>query len=228
MELTQYVETVRDQVAQASALADESSQHVAQRLSASIDAALRLALIQALADAASEISADLAPGSVELRMQGANPTFAVSLPETETTTDVHDVADSDDFDTDSESDEPQARISLRLPQSTKTRIDEAAAREGLSANSWISRAVHMRLRRDEFAGDARDRRRGGRGRNRGRGRGPNRPPFAPGMPPFGGPESGPQPGRRGFGPGFGPGRGRGWDGDDEGGRGPERYQGWAK
>ena len=39
-----------------------------------------------------------------------------------------------------------ARISLRLPDTLKTAIDDAAAKEGISANAWLvrelKRAVH--------------------------------------------------------------------------------------
>ena len=34
-----------------------------------------------------------------------------------------------------------ARITLRLPQSVKTRVDEMASSEGISTNAWLIRAV---------------------------------------------------------------------------------------
>ena len=34
-----------------------------------------------------------------------------------------------------------ARITLRLPESLKTTIEAAAAREGISVNSWLVRAL---------------------------------------------------------------------------------------
>jgi len=34
-----------------------------------------------------------------------------------------------------------ARITLRLPQSAKTRVDEMASSEGISTNAWLIRAV---------------------------------------------------------------------------------------
>ena len=80
MELSPYVESVRRGVSDAAALADEHTRQVAERLGAGVGSAARLALIEALADAAGEISVELAPGSVELRMQGAEPTFVVTLP----------------------------------------------------------------------------------------------------------------------------------------------------
>jgi Ribbon-helix-helix protein, copG family len=38
-------------------------------------------------------------------------------------------------------DEPVARITLRLPQSVKARVDEMASSEGISTNAWLIRAV---------------------------------------------------------------------------------------
>jgi hypothetical protein len=34
-----------------------------------------------------------------------------------------------------------ARITLRMPEHLKTKVEEAAATEGLSANAWLVRAV---------------------------------------------------------------------------------------
>jgi predicted HicB family RNase H-like nuclease len=34
-----------------------------------------------------------------------------------------------------------ARVNLRLPAHLKTRVEEAASREGLSVNAWLVRAV---------------------------------------------------------------------------------------
>jgi hypothetical protein len=79
MELSPYIESVRAGVAHASSLADEQTQHVAERLGAAIESSTRLALIQALSDAAGSISAELAPSSVELRMVGQDPEFVVSI-----------------------------------------------------------------------------------------------------------------------------------------------------
>jgi len=38
-----------------------------------------------------------------------------------------------------------SRINLRLPESLKSRIEEAAGRAGLSLNAWLVRAAAARL-----------------------------------------------------------------------------------
>lgn len=145
MDLSSYVQTVRDGVTSAAALADDHTRDVAERLGGSIESSTRLALIAALSDATSSISAELAPSSVEVRMVGQDPELVVSVPHDQDEPTVlppptdPEPADEDvliDLD-----DEPVARISLRLPQSVKTRVDEVAATDGISTNAWLSRAV---------------------------------------------------------------------------------------
>lgn len=142
MELSPYIESVRAGVVNASSLADEQTQHVAQRLGTAIESSTRLALIQALSDAAGTISAELAPSSVELRMVGQDPEFVVSLQtaEAEPTLLMPEPESVSEETADAE-DEPVARITLRLPQSVKARVDEVASSEGISTNAWLIRAV---------------------------------------------------------------------------------------
>jgi len=147
MDLSPYIESVRAGVASASSLADEQTQQVAERLGTAIEPSTRLALIHALSDAAGSISAELAPSSVELRMVGTDPEFVVSvqtgeaeptllMPEPEAGSD-----EAGEPSTTETEEEPVARITLRLPQSVKARVDEMASSEGISTNAWLLRAV---------------------------------------------------------------------------------------
>ncbi|HMI34361.1 MAG TPA: ribbon-helix-helix domain-containing protein [Propionibacteriaceae bacterium] len=147
MDLLPYLESVRVGVANASALADEHTQQVAERLGTAIESSTRLALIQALSDAVGTISAELAPSSVELRMVGQDPEFVVSVQtaEAEPTLLLPDPEPGEEAQSESPSveadDEPVARITFRLPQSVKARVDELASAEGISTNAWLIRAV---------------------------------------------------------------------------------------
>lgn len=148
MNLTPYVQTVRDGVTSAAALADDHTRQVAEHLGTSVESATRLALIAALSDAASTISAELAPASVEVRMSGGDPEFAVSVPRTDTEptilpppSDAESPSEPDGLDGLGPDDETVARISLRLPSSVKVKVDEVAAAEGISVNAWLTRAV---------------------------------------------------------------------------------------
>ena len=147
MDLSPYIESVRTGVANASSLADEQTQHVAERLGNALESSTRLALIQALSDAAGSISAELAPSSVELRIVGQDPEFVVSIQTAEAEPTLLLLDAEPDLDATGESsanetdDEPVARITLRLPQSVKARVDEVASSEGISTNAWLIRAV---------------------------------------------------------------------------------------
>ena len=68
MELTPYVDTIHAQLDAAAEAGGEDARELARRLAAPLDAAIRLALQDALAAAAEEITVELAPGSVELRI----------------------------------------------------------------------------------------------------------------------------------------------------------------
>ncbi|MGD0193641.1 MAG: hypothetical protein ABSC35_02130 [Candidatus Dormibacteria bacterium] len=153
MDLRPYVESIHQQLADAAETGGEDARALAERLAAPLDAAIRLALQDALGAAAEEITRELAPGSVELRIRGRNPEFVVSLPPVEQPVDESSepvpvggyapdgagTADADDGGT--------SRINLRLPDNLKTRVEQAASAEGLSANTWLVRAVGAALDR---------------------------------------------------------------------------------
>lgn len=132
MNLQPYVDSVRDQLLTAAENSGDNSREAAQRMTATIDAALRLALLEALSAAADEITLELAPGSVEVRLRGREPEFAVSMPAPEATAppQAPEVDESG-----------SARITLRLSDSLKQRIEDAAARQNQSTNAWIVRAL---------------------------------------------------------------------------------------
>jgi predicted transcriptional regulator len=96
-------------------------------------------LLDALSAAAGEITRDLAPGAVDLRLRGRDIEFAVTQPNAEADPEEHPAApvDLDDVST--------SRTTLRLPDALKARVDEAAAADGLSVNTWLVRAVAAAL-----------------------------------------------------------------------------------
>src|SRR5580700_9543204 len=83
MDLTEHVESIRRQFAAAAEAGGDEAKAQAERLFAPLESAIRLALQDALAAAAEEITTELAPGSVELRLRGREPQFVVSLPQVE-------------------------------------------------------------------------------------------------------------------------------------------------
>jgi hypothetical protein len=174
MELTPYVESIRRDLTVAAEVAGQEARAAAERLTAALDAAVRLALMDALSTAADEVTRELAPGSVEVRLRGREPEFVVSMPPSMPPSVPEPPGPPPPPPGPPpipEAEQGTARVTLRLPESLKTRAEEAAAREGLSVNTWLIRAVSAALE-DASAVDERGARRGGRDRPRGPRRGP--------------------------------------------------------
>ncbi|MFJ4466987.1 hypothetical protein ACIP2X_05615 [Streptomyces sp. NPDC089424] len=145
MDLTPCVDILRRELAVAAEAGGEDARELAERLTAPLESATRLAMLHVLSAAMDEITRELAPGSVDVRMRGLDPDFVVTPPPTEGATPMvppavpvgaykaAPPAGGDEGGT--------ARINLRLPVQLKTRAEEAAARDGLSANAWLVRAV---------------------------------------------------------------------------------------
>ena len=139
MELGQYVTDLQRQLAETAANGAEDTRVVAQRLAAGLDAATRLVLLDVLSAAVGEITRDLAPGSVDLRLRGREIEFVVTQPNPESDAEDRQPAAVDLDDTST------SRTTLRLPDALKTRVDEAAAADGLSVNTWLVRAIAAAL-----------------------------------------------------------------------------------
>jgi hypothetical protein len=163
MELAPYVESLRHELLVAAEAGGQDARALAERLIAPLDSAMRLMLLEAMAAATDEITRDLAPGSVEVRLHGRNPSFVVTLPATEEAFQDAIDARSPVPTIRTEGDEGgTSRINLRLPDSLKLRAEEAANKEGLSVNSWLVRAVAAAVDPDNREGNSR--RIGARGR----------------------------------------------------------------
>jgi hypothetical protein len=146
MDLTPYVAKLSAELAVAAEAGGEDARALAERLTAPLDSAVRLTLLEALSSAADEITRDLAPGSVELRLRGREPSFIVTPPPADDSFTgpapsglVVPPADIDSGDG------AMARINVRLSEQLKARIEEAAANEKISANVWLVRAAAAAL-----------------------------------------------------------------------------------
>jgi hypothetical protein len=144
MDLSPYVEQLRRELVAAADVGGDEARALAERLTAPLEASLRLALLSALSTAAEEITSQLAPGTVDVRLRGGDLGFVVTAPapppehlapEREGPESAASVAgpDAEDGGT--------ARITLRLPEALKARLEDAAAREGFSVNTWLVRAA---------------------------------------------------------------------------------------
>jgi hypothetical protein len=163
MDLTPYVDVLRRDLAAAAGAGGDEARALAERLAAPLESATRLVLLDALSEAAGEITRELAPGSVDVRLRGRDPEFVVTAPPADTpaaeapepgrvrsaiagaievTMGVRPPASEAPSDADEGG---TSRITLRLPDHLKARVDDAAARSGLSVNAWLVRAVAAAL-----------------------------------------------------------------------------------
>jgi hypothetical protein len=154
MDLTSYVGNLGREFATLAETGGEEARALVERLTGSLESAIRMTLLDALSAAADEITRDLAPGSVELRLRGRDPNFVVTPPPAEPLElAAKDAAATVDGPPDSElligEDGPAARINVRMPEQLKIAIEEAAAKEGRSVNAWLVRAAAAGLQRPD-------------------------------------------------------------------------------
>jgi hypothetical protein len=159
MQLDRHLERLRDRLSLAAEADREEEARAAQRLIATLDDSVRLMLLDVLAAAAAEITRELAPGSVELRLRGVDPEFVVSTPAQASASEASEAGEGGEggaaedlsgADTTAGGEGALARINLRLPEQLKARVEQAAEKEGLSINAWLVRAVTSVVERGRF------------------------------------------------------------------------------
>ncbi|HZM77444.1 MAG TPA: hypothetical protein VFC19_17055 [Candidatus Limnocylindrales bacterium] len=143
MDLKPFLDSVRHELLVAAEAGGDEARALAERLVAPLESAMRLTLLNALSAAADEITRDLAPGSVDLRLRGLDPSFVVTAPPADPFEEPSVAPHGAELAPMSATEEEgaTARINFRPPEHLKIRIDEAAAHEGLSVNAWLVRAV---------------------------------------------------------------------------------------
>jgi hypothetical protein len=147
MDLAPYLDQLRQGLAVAGQAGGDDARALAERLTAPLESTARLAFLEALSAAADEITRDLAPGSVEIRLRGREAEFVVTPPppaDFEFGQPAAAVPPPSPVPQEAE-DGGTSRVTLRLPEHLKPRIEEAAGREGLSVNAWLVRAVSAAL-----------------------------------------------------------------------------------
>ncbi|QKV94456.1 hypothetical protein HUT19_24095 [Streptomyces sp. NA02950] len=144
MDLTPYVDTLRRELAVAAEAGGDDARELAERLTAPLESATRLTMLNVLSAAMDEITRELAPGSVDVRLRGLDPDFVVTPPPTAGGAPAEPAAPTESLRAPAPGDSDEggtARVNLRLPAHLKARAEEAASRESLSVNAWLVRAV---------------------------------------------------------------------------------------
>jgi hypothetical protein len=127
MNLAIVLEGLQDDLQGIAELGDERSAQIARRLGDALGSNLRLKLLDLLSQAALELNSKLPSGHIEVRLAGQEPELVF--------------VDAPDESAGPVGEELSARISLRLPESLKTAVERSAAREGVSTNAWLVRAI---------------------------------------------------------------------------------------
>lgn len=132
MDLTPYLEQLRADLAAAAAPGGADTARAAELLGHALEPSVRLALLEVLSDAAAEITTRLRDTSVEVRLRGRQADLVVSRSEPDRDDEPAPPPDGGGDLT---------RLTLRMPESLKAHVEQAAATEGISVNAWLVRAV---------------------------------------------------------------------------------------
>lgn len=149
MDLTSYVGNLGREFATLAEAGGDDARALAERLTGPLESAIRMTLHDVLSAAADEITRELAPGSVELRLRGRDPEFVVTSPPAEPPQDTAEggMEGTSESGPPIAEEGPAARINVRLPEQLKVAVEEAAAKEGRSVNAWLVQAASAALHR---------------------------------------------------------------------------------
>jgi hypothetical protein len=128
VQLERFIDALEAELASVAAVGDADSQAAAERLSRALRSGAGLRFLELLSEAALEISAQLPFGHVEVRLSGQEPNLVY-------------VEAAEAAPAPAGEEGLGARITLRLPEQLKASIDAAAARDGVSVNTWLVRAL---------------------------------------------------------------------------------------
>jgi hypothetical protein len=152
MDITPYVENLRRDLLAAAESAGEEARQTAERLGYALDPSARLALMEAISQAASEITAAMPAGSVDVRLDGRDLDFVVEAPQAGPPAPPLPPPPPAPPAPGDVAEEGMSRITLRIPDSVKAKAEDAAAAAGQSLNTWLvnlvraatnDRAIHV-------------------------------------------------------------------------------------
>jgi hypothetical protein len=138
MDLNEYTEMLRREVASVTRFGGEELARTAEMLADALDSSVRLTLLEVLSAAAAEITTRLDGAVVDVRLSGGEPEFVVTTPPGEPAGEPPGPEPGDASD-------DMTRITLRLSGPLKARVDAAAASASLSVNAWLVRAISSAL-----------------------------------------------------------------------------------
>jgi len=145
MELSPYVEGLRRELGSLTRFASDDVIQVAARLAEALDSSVRLTLLEVLSAAAAEITTRLDDAVIDVRLSAGEPEFVVTTVPQHAAEEPGPVPDAGE-------EAGTARVTLRLSEALKARVEAQAAAEGVSVNSWLA---HAAIRALEGSGSTR-------------------------------------------------------------------------
>jgi hypothetical protein len=125
MKMSKFIEGLSQDLKALGTLGGAELEAAVSRLIPALEPVLRTRLQEALTSLAQELKDQIPGGRIEVRITGEDVEFLYMQGEStprETPTELN------------------ARITLRLPDDLKSRIEQAATSEGISLNSWLLKA----------------------------------------------------------------------------------------
>jgi hypothetical protein len=136
MELSPYVEGLRRELASLTRFAPDEVAKVAEQLADALDSSVRLTLLEVLSAAAAEITEQLDATVIDVRLSGGEPEFVLTAVQPQ-----RDESAAGPGQEPSADEAGTARVTLRLSEGLKVRIEAQAAASGLSVNAWLAHAA---------------------------------------------------------------------------------------
>jgi predicted HicB family RNase H-like nuclease len=138
MDMSEYVAGLNRELASITRLASDEVSRAAEMITDAMESSVRLTLLEVLSAAADEITTQLDDVAIQVRLAGSDADFVV-------TATADEPGPAPEPDADGRDGADMSRVTLRLPESLKTRAETAAAAAGVSVNTWLVRAVSQAL-----------------------------------------------------------------------------------
>jgi hypothetical protein len=126
MKMSLVIEGLRSDIIAVGELGDQAVAEVAERIAGLFSRSAPSRILDLLSDVAAELSEEVPEGRIEIRLVGDDVEFAY----------MDERPPAADADADLSS-----RITLRLSEQLKSRVEECASRDGLSVNAWVLRML---------------------------------------------------------------------------------------
>lgn len=151
MDLSRHLATLRESLTAATRHSSDTAQQAAEDIATTLEPSLRLMAMDLACEIVSEVTVELDGDVVDIRLRGGEPEVIVQRQSP-----APDVAEAaapsappqPPLPAPEDGDDALVRVSLRMPERLKERVEVAAAQAGVSINTWLLRAAQAHLERD--------------------------------------------------------------------------------